>query len=58
MKKMRGFVDPFTLGLIITLGGAVAGIMLSKNTVYEGQTAQESRNQAELTAPVKAEPKT
>jgi hypothetical protein len=58
MKKMNGFIDPFTLGFIVALGGAVAGMTLSKDTVDEGQMAQGSQTQTELTAPVKEEPKT
>jgi hypothetical protein len=58
MKKMRGFVDPFTLGFIVVLGGAVAGMTLSKDVVDEGQMAQESKSQTELTAPAQEEPKT
>jgi hypothetical protein len=58
MKNMRGFVDPFTLGFIVVFGGAVAGMTLSKDVVDEGQMAQETQSQTELTAPAQEEPKT
>jgi hypothetical protein len=58
MNKIKGFIDPFTLGFIVAFGGALVGLTANPKAVDEGQMAQESQSQTELIAPAQEEPKT
>ena len=57
MKKSKGFVDPFTLGFIVTLGIGSIGVVTGQNTDTQQQMAQDSEIQSELAKPEKKEPK-
>ena len=57
MKKSKGFVDPFTLGFIVTLGIGSIGVVTGQNTDTQQQMAQDSEIQSELAKPEQKEPK-
>ena len=57
MKKSKGFVDPFTLGFIVTLGIGSIGVVTGQDTDTQKQMAQESETQIELVKPAQKEPK-
>jgi len=58
MNKIKGFIDPVSLGFLVALGIGGVGITTGKDAVDEGQMAQSSQGQTEITAPAKEEPKT
>ena len=58
MNKSKGFVDPFTLGFIVTLGIGGIGAMTDNDAADQKQLAQEGQPQTEIVAPTKEEPST
>ena len=58
MNKNKGFIDPVSLSLILTLAIGGVGIMTDKDSTSQGQLAQDSQPQTEITAPTKEKPAT
>jgi hypothetical protein len=58
MKKSKGFIDPITLGFLVSLGLAGAGVAADKNSDSQKTMAQDTEIQTELVVPAQKEPNT
>ena len=57
LNKMKGFIDPISLGFILALGIGLVGSTVNQSAVNEGQLALENQEQSELACPSQEEPK-
>ncbi len=58
MKNNKGFIDPFSLGFLISLSLAGIGMVADKDTTTQEQLSQDSQIETELTVPAEEEPST
>jgi len=58
MKNNKGFIDPVSLGFLISIGLATIGVTTDKGKVAQEQLAQDSQIQTEITVPAEEKPST